>query len=282
VRYAGLKSGDQRLIDANDEGHRTASGKNSGVNHMGNTAENVARLLDISREEQDKFAYRSNMNAVEAQNNGRFAQEIIPVEVKGRKGKVTIVDKDGDPRPDTTIEKLSKLRTVFEENGTVTAGNASSLNDGAAFEIMTTETTAKEEGLEIMGRVVDYQISGCDPKYMGLGPVYAINDLLKRQGMDLQKDIDLLEINEAFSAQTLGCLKQLGISTDSDYYKNNFDPHGGAVAMGHPLGMSGARILTEVLYEFKNRPDIHYAIASACIGGGQGIAMLLENGYWKE
>ncbi|GKS81418.1 hypothetical protein LPAF129_11040 [Ligilactobacillus pabuli] len=116
---------------------------------------------------------------------------------------------------------------------------------------------------------------------MGLGPVYAIQDLLKRQGMDLQKDIDLLEINEAFSAQTLGCLKQLGISTDSDYYKNNFDPHGGAVAMGHPLGMSGARILTEVLYEFKNRPDVHYAIASACIGGGQGIAMLLENGYWK-
>lgn len=281
VRYAGLKSGDQRLIDANDEGHRTASGKDSGINHMGNTAENVAHLLDISREEQDKFAYRSNMNAVEAQNNGRFAQEIIPIEVKGRKGKVTVVDKDGDPRPDTTIEKLSKLRPVFEKDGSVTAGNASSLNDGAAFEIMTTETTAKKEGLEIMGRVVDYQISGCDPKYMGLGPVAAIQDLLERRGMDLQKDIDLLEINEAFSAQTLGCLKQLGISTDSDYYKNNFDPHGGAVAMGHPLGMSGARILTEVLYEFKNRPDVHYAIASACIGGGQGIAMLLENGYWK-
>ncbi len=282
MRYEGLKSGDYRLIDSIKEGHRSLSGKNSEIDHMGNTAENIVRLLSISRLEQDEFAYRSNMKAVAAQNNGRFAQEIIPVEVKRKKGEVTLVDKDGDPRPDTTLEKLAKLKPVFEENGTVTAGNASGLNDGAAFELMTTETTAKENGLDIMGSVVDYQISGCDPKYMGLGPVYAIKALLLRQGMNLQKDIGLLEINEAFAAQTLGCLKKLGISTKSDFYNHKFNPNGGAVALGHPLGMSGARILTEILYEFKNHPKLHYAIASACIGGGQGIAMLLENGYWKE
>lgn len=282
VRYDGFKMGDQTLIDANLEGHRSASGKDSGVGHMGNTAENVARKYSITRERSDEFAVESQRKAAKALEDGRFAQEIVPVDVPGRRGKVTTVETDGHPRPGTSMESLAKLRPAFEKDGVVTAGNASGLNDGAAFEIFTTQTVAKEKGLEVMARVVDYQISGCEPEFMGLGPVYAINDLLERQGLDLQKDIDVLEINEAFAAQTIGCLIELGIEEDSDFYKNNFNPHGGAVALGHPLGMSGARIITSLLYEFKNRPEIRYAIASACIGGGQGIALLLENGNYKK
>lgn len=282
ARFQGFRMGDSRLIDANDEGHRTASGKNSGVNHMGNTAENVVRLLNIPREVQDQFAFDSQMKAKEAIENGRFAQEIVPVEVKGRKGRITIVDKDGHPRPNTTLDALSKLKPVFEKGGTVTAGNASGLNDGGAFEIMTTESYAKERGLEVMARLVDYSITGVKPQIMGLGPVEAIQNVCKDNNLDLFEDIDVLEINEAFAGQTIGCLIKLGIDMDSDFYKYKFNPHGGAVALGHPLGMTGARIITSVLYEFKNRPNIRYAIASACIGGGQGIALLLENGNYKN
>lgn len=280
VRYEPFRMGDQQLIDANLEGHRSSSGTNSGIAHMGNTAENVVKRYNISREAQDEFAFNSQMKAKEALENGRFAQEIVPVEVKGRRGAVTVVDTDGHPKPQTTLEGLAKLRPAFEKDGTVTAGNASGLNDGAAFEIFTTESVAKAKGLEVMGRVVDYAITGCAPDVMGLGPVAAIQEVLRRNNLDLEKDIDVLEINEAFAGQTLGCLHELNVSTDSDFYKNNFNPHGGAVALGHPLGMSGARIITSLLYEFKNRPEIRYAIASACIGGGQGIALLLENGYY--
>lgn len=280
VRYEPFRMGDQQLIDANLEGHRSSSGTNSGIAHMGNTAENVVRRYNISREAQDEFAFNSQMKAKEALENGRFAQEIVPVEVKGRRGAVTVVDTDGHPKPQTTLEGLAKLRPAFEKDGSVTAGNASGLNDGAAFEIFTTESVAKAKGLEVMGRVVDYAITGCAPDVMGLGPVAAIQEVLHRNDLDLEKDIDVLEINEAFAGQTLGCLHELNVSTDSDFYKNNFNPHGGAVALGHPLGMSGARIITSLLYEFKNRPEIRYAIASACIGGGQGIALLLENGYY--
>lgn len=280
VRYEPFRMGDQQLIDANLEGHRSSSGTNSGIAHMGNTAENVVKRYNISREAQDEFAFNSQMKAKEALENGRFAQEIVPVEVKGRRGAVTVVDTDGHPKPQTTLEGLAKLRPAFEKDGSVTAGNASGLNDGAAFEIFTTESVAKVKGLEVMGRFVDYAITGCAPEVMGLGPVAAIQEVLRRNDLDLEKDIDVLEINEAFAGQTLGCLHELNVSTDSDFYKNNFNPHGGAVALGHPLGMSGARIITSLLYEFKNRPEIRYAIASACIGGGQGIALLLENGYY--
>lgn len=280
VRYEPFRMGDQQLIDANLEGHRSSSGTNSGIAHMGNTAENVVKRYNISREAQDEFAFNSQMKAKEALENGRFAQEIVPVEVKGRREAVTVVDTDGHPKPQTTLEGLAKLRPAFEKDGSVTAGNASGLNDGAAFEIFTTESVAKAKGLEVMGRVVDYAITGCAPDVMGLGPVAAIQEVLRRNDLDLEKDIDVLEINEAFAGQTLGCLHELNVSTDSDFYKNNFNPHGGAVALGHPLGMSGARIITSLLYEFKNRPEIRYAIASACIGGGQGIALLLENGYY--
>lgn len=281
ARFQGFRMGDSRLIDANDEGHRSASGKNSGINHMGNTAENVMRLTNTTREEADKFAYDSQMKAKAAIESGRFAAEICPVEIKDRKGNVTIVDKDGHPRPQTTMEGLAKLKPVFEKDGAVTAGNASGLNDGAAFEIMTTESYAKEKGLEIMAKVVDYAIVGVEPKYMGLGPVNAIKNVCADNNLDLFKDIDVLEINEAFAGQVVACLKQLDIDMDSDFYKNCLNPHGGAVALGHPLGMSGARIITSILYEFKLNPHKRYAIASACIGGGQGIALLLENAYWQ-
>lgn len=281
VRYEGFKAGNQVLIDANLEGHSSASGRDSGIQHMGNTAENVVRKYNIPREKQDQFAVDSQAKAAKAIENGRFAQEIVPVEIVGRKGQVTVVEKDGHPRPGTTLESLAKLRPAFEKDGTVTAGNASGLNDGAAFEIFTTQSLAEEKGLEVMARVVDYQISGCAPETMGLGPVFAIREMLERQGMDLVKNIDILEINEAFAGQTIGCLIELGIDMDTEYYQNNFNPHGGAVALGHPLGMSGARIITSLLYEFKNNPDKRYAIASACIGGGQGIALLLENGYYQ-
>lgn len=184
-----------------------------------NYYENVARKYNITRERSDEFAVESQRKAAEAIDNGRFAQEIVPVEIKGRKGQVTVVEKDGHPRPGTNMESLAKLRPAFEKDGVVTAGNASGLNDGAAFEIFTTQSVAEEKGLEVMARVVDYQVAGCDPEYMGLGPVYAINQLLERQDMDLKKDIDVLEINEAFAAQTIGCLIELGIEEDSDFYK---------------------------------------------------------------
>lgn len=283
VRYEGLKSGNFPLIDANLAGHSTASGrKYKEVNHMGDTAENVVERFGITREEQDEFALNSQRKAGEAMESGRFAQEIVPVEVKGRRGAVTVVDTDGHPRPDTTLEKLAKLKPAFRRDGkgSVTAGNSSGLNDGGAFEIMTVKSIAEEKGLEIMAKVVDYSVVGCAPDLMGLGPVQAINTVLAKNNLKLD-DLDVLEINEAFAGQTLGCLRELKIDTDSDFYKNKFNPHGGAVALGHPLGMSGARIITSILYEFKNHPEKHYAIASACIGGGQGIALLLENGYYK-
>lgn len=282
VRYEGIKMGEPRLIDANLAGHRSASGAPySEVSHMGDTAENIVEKYSITREEQDQFALDSQRKAARAIESGRFAEEIVPVEVKGRRGKVTVVDTDGHPRPDTSMESLSKLRPAFKKDGSVTAGNSSGLNDGGAFEIFTTKTNAKEKGYEIMGEVVDYAITGIAPDYMGLGPVKAINEVLEKQNLTLE-DIGILEINEAFAGQTLGCLRELEISTDSDFYKNNFNPHGGAVALGHPLGMSGARIITSILYEFKHRPGTKYAIASACIGGGQGIALLLKNPNYKN
>lgn len=280
ARYQGFRMGDSVLIDANDEGHRSASGKpNKDISHMGITAELVVEKYNISREAQDKFAYDSQMKAKKAIKSGRFAQEIIPVEVKGRKGMVTIVDKDGHPKTDTSLEKLATLRPAFKKDGTVTPGNASGLNDGGAFEIFTKESVAQERGLEIMAKVKDYAITGCDPRLMGMGPVSAIKEVLSKAKLTLE-DIDILEINEAFSGQVLGCLAELGNGPGTELYER-LNPNGGAVALGHPLGMSGARIITSICYEFKNHPEKRYAIASACIGGGQGIAMLFENGYYN-
>lgn len=280
VRYQGFRTGDQTVIDSNTMIHTGCVGNDfPELIHMGQTAEKLADMYQISRQAQDEFALHSQKKAKEAQDSGRFAQEIVPVEVVDRKGKVTIVDKDSHLKPDTNLEKLGKLKPAFIKDGSVTAGNASGLNDGAAFEIFTTQEYAEEKGLEVMAKVLDYAVTGLGPDVMGLGPVESIKEILKRQEMTLE-DIDILEINEAFAAQTIACLKELGNEPGTDLY-HRLNPNGGAIALGHPLGCSGARIITTICYEFKNRPDLRYAIASACIGGGMGIAMLFENGYYQ-
>lgn len=279
-RWEGFKAGNFNVIDANLALHMHAqpNAQYPEVHHMGDTAEKIAEKYAITREEQDTYAMDSQRKAAQAIDNGRLAQEIIPVEVKGRKGSITVIDTDEHPRPGTNMESLARLKPAFRKDGkgTITAGNASGLNDGAAFEIFTKASVAKERGLDVMAKIVDFAIAGCDPNVMGLGPVYAINKVLEQSNLTLE-DIDILEINEAFSAQILGCMKELGIEPGSKMY-NRLNPNGGAVALGHPLGMSGARIITSLCYEFKNHPEKKYAIASACIGGGQGIALLLENG----
>ncbi|HBH13298.1 MAG TPA: acetyl-CoA C-acyltransferase [Clostridiales bacterium] len=278
-RYKALISGDFKVLDANLEGHRNAQprSKYPAINHMGDTAENLVEKYSISREDQDQFAFDSQMKAKRAIESGRFAQEIIPVEIKDRKGNVIVVDTDGHPKLNTTLEKLATLKPAFRRDGkgTVTAGNASGLNDGAAYEIFTKESVAKEKGLMVLARMVDYAIVGVDPSEMGIGPVFAIRKILENNDLTLQ-DIDVLEINEAFAGQTLACLKELGNYIGTPLYER-LNPNGGAVALGHPLGMTGARIITTMVYEFINNPSKKYAIGSACIGGGQGIAVLLEN-----
>lgn len=282
ARYQGFVMGNAVLHDSDKEHHRNSQPQAlyPDIQHMGDTAENVAKRFNISRETQDKFAVNSQRKAQKAIESGRMAQEIVPVVIKDRKGRETVVDTDGHPRFGTTVEKLAKLKPAFDrENGTVTAGNSSGVNDGGAAMVVMAEQTAKEKDLEAMAYVNDYQISGVDPRLMGLGPVPAIKTLLERNNLTLE-DIDFLEINEAFAAQTLGCMIELGIDVDSPLYEK-LNVNGGAVALGHPLGMSGARILVSLCYQFKNNPDARYAIGSACIGGGQGIAILLENPLYK-
>ncbi|PKM69354.1 MAG: acetyl-CoA C-acyltransferase [Firmicutes bacterium HGW-Firmicutes-19] len=279
TRWQGFAMGDFKVIDSNLEGHRSASPKHMfpDISHMGDTAEKLIELYSIPREDQDRFAFESQMKAKKAMENGRFAQEIIPVEIKDRKGNITVVEKDGHPKPKTTLEGLAPIKPAFRRDGkgSVTAGNASGLNDGAAYEIFTLESIAKEKGLDIIAKVVDFAIVGVDPNIMGIGPVPAIRKVLDKNNLKLE-DIDFLEINEAFAGQTLACLKELGNYLDTPLY-DRLNVNGGAVALGHPLGMSGARIITTLCYEFINNPNKKYAIASACIGGGQGIALLLEN-----
>lgn len=279
TRYQGYPMGDFKVIDANLEGHRNAQPKHlyPDLTHMGDTAEKLIEKYSIPREDQDLFAFESQMKAKRAMETGRFELEIIPVEIVDRKGNITTVRKDGHPKPNTTLEVLSTLKPAFRRDGkgSVTAGNASGLNDGAAYEIFTLESTAKERNLDIMAYVVDYALAGVDPNIMGIGPVPAIRKLLENNDLNLE-DIDLLEINEAFAGQTLACLKELGNYIHTPLYER-LNVNGGAIALGHPLGMSGARIITSLVYEFKQQPNKRYAIASACIGGGQGIALLLEN-----
>jgi acetyl-CoA C-acetyltransferase len=277
ARYEGLINGNHTLTDSNMTHHRNAQPADQypKVYTMGDTAENVVEKYEISREEQDQFAYHSQMKAKQAIESGRFAEEIFPVEIKTRKG-TSVFDTDEHPRPNITLEDLAKLKPAFKKDGgSVTAGNSSGMNDGAAAIVMMKEEKAAELGLQPMAYVVDYALAGVDPEYMGLGPVPAIQKVLKQNNLSLE-DIDLLEINEAFAGQTLGCLKELGNYPGTLLY-DRFNVNGGAVALGHPLGMSGARIVTSLCYEFKHRKNARYAIASACIGGGQGIALLLEN-----
>uniref|UniRef100_A0A7C3M8S1 Acetyl-CoA C-acetyltransferase n=2 Tax=Archaeoglobus fulgidus TaxID=2234 RepID=A0A7C3M8S1_ARCFL len=235
--------------------------------HMGITAENIAERYGISREEQDQLAYESHMRAVRAIDAGKFAQEIVPVEIKQKTGTVK-VDTDEHPRRDTSIEKLAKLPPVFKKGGTVTAGNASGVNDGAAAVLVMDENYAKEAGLEPKVRIRAVASAGIDPAYMGLGPIPAIRKVLKKAKLEI-KDIGLIELNEAFAAQALACIKELKLDLDK------VNVNGSGISLGHPIGCTGARITTTLIYEMERR-GVDYGLASLCIGGGQGMAMVVE------
>ena len=237
--------------------------------HMGNTAENIALEREISRGDQDEFSVQSRQKAAAAWDNGRFADQIVPVEVKQRKGTVT-VDKDEHYRPDTNLEGLSKLRPAFAGDGSVTAGNASGINDGAAAVVVMSRKKAEELGVTPMGTVRSYASAGVPPRIMGIGPVPATQKVLAKSGLSLD-EIDLIEANEAFAAQSLAVGRELGW----DWERVNVN--GGAIALGHPIGASGTRILVTLLHEMKRR-DAKRGLATLCIGGGQGIAMVVENG----
>ncbi|WP_138380499.1 3-oxoadipyl-CoA thiolase [Luteithermobacter gelatinilyticus] len=241
-----------------------------GIDSMPETAENVAEDFNISREDQDKFAYNSQMRAVAAQESGRLAEEIVPVTIPQRKGDPLIVDKDEHPRANTTLEGLAKLPTPFREGGTVTAGNASGVNDGACALILASEKAAAANGLTPKARVVAMTTVGLEPRIMGFGPAPASKKLLEMTGLSLDQ-IDVIELNEAFASQGLAVLRDLGLPDDAEHV----NPNGGAIALGHPLGMSGARLVTTAMYELHRRGG-RYALCTMCIGVGQGIAMIIE------
>ncbi len=241
-----------------------------GTEQMGETAENIAQLKPhLTRQAQDEFAVRSHRLAIAAIDSGRFAEEILPVTIPQRKGDPKVVDTDERPRRDTTLESLARLKPAFREGGTVTAGNSSGLNDGAAALLVMSETKAKELGLKPMVRILSSAAAGVAPRIMGLGPVPAVKKALLRAGLALQ-DIDLVELNEAFAVQSLAVIEDLGL----DPYIVNVN--GGAIALGHPLGCSGARILTTLLHEMHRRSNVKYGLATLCVGVGQGEATLVE------
>lgn len=239
-----------------------------GTDSMPETAENVAKQFGISREEQDHFAYWSQMKAKRAVDEERFKEEIVPVELRDRKGNLSTFQFDEHPRPDTNSEKLQKLKPLFQ-GGTVTAGNASGVNDGASALLLMSREKAEELGVTPLARYMTSATSGLEPSVMGLGPIYATQKVLKRSGLALDQ-IGLVELNEAFAAQSIACIRELGLNEEI------VNVNGGAIAFGHPLGASGARILTTLLYEMKKR-KVRYGLSTMCIGVGQGIATLVEN-----
>lgn len=236
--------------------------------HMGNTAENIAERYGITRKEQDAFAAASQAKAAMAIEKGKFKEEIVPVRVQRPKGEPFLFEADEYPRPDTTEEKLALLRPAFKEGGTVTPGNASGINDGAAALVVMSGEKASTLGLKPLARIRSWASAGVDPAIMGMGPVPASRKALEKIGLKL-KDIDLIELNEAFAAQSLGVLKDLDIDLDK------VNVHGGAIALGHPIGASGARVLVTLLHAMKDR-GVRWGLATLCIGGGQGIAMVVE------
>jgi 3-oxoadipyl-CoA thiolase len=240
-----------------------------GTDSMPETGENVAEEFQISRQDQDKFAHNSQQRAKKAQDSGFFAREITPVTIKGRKGD-TVVEHDEHLRPDTTLEMLAKLKTPFRDPGTVTAGNASGVNDGSAALILASEEGAKRHGLTPRARVVAMATAGVPPRIMGIGPAPAVQKLLARTGLSIG-DVDIIELNEAFASQGIAVLRQLGLPEDADHV----NPHGGAIALGHPLGMSGARLALTAVNAMETLGQKR-AIATMCIGVGQGIAALIE------
>jgi len=247
-----------------------------GNESMGETAENLYDQTPISREEQDRFALQSHQRAIAAMESGRFAEEIVAVPVLQRKGEPMLVDKDERPRKDTSLESLAKLKPAFRKDGTVTAGNSSGLNDGAAALLLTSAEKAKALGLKPLARVVAAASAGVPPRTMGMGPVPAVRKVLKRAGLKIE-DIGLVELNEAFAVQALAVMRELGLREEIT------NVNGGAIALGHPLGCSGARILTTLLHEMRRRApkekQPYYGLATLCVGVGQGEATIVE---WGE
>ena len=242
-----------------------------GKHPMGYTAENIAEQMNISREEQDLLAYNSHMRAAAAIREGKFAEEIIPVTVpQGRKKPPIVFDTDEFVRPDTTLEALAKLKPVFKEGGTVTAGNSSGRNDAAAAVLMMTAEKAKELGLKPLARIIGVGLAGCEPMLMGLGPVYAIPKALKMAGITAD-DLSVIELNEAFAAQALGCIHALGWEDKMDI----INPNGSGISLGHPVGCTGCRIIVTLMHELRRRGG-KYGLASLCIGGGMGQATVIE------
>lgn len=270
VYLRGSRFGGDRahLVDSNTEAGQQPQEIYGDSLGMGITAENVAEKYQVSREDQDAFAIESQRRASVAIQEGKFKEEIVPFEVKTKKGS-TIVDTDEHPRPDTTFEKLAALKPAFRKGGSVTAGNACGRNDGAAAVVLMKEETADAKGLKPLARIVDWAAVGVSPEIMGIGPVPAVEKLLERTGKTVG-EIDLFELNEAFASQALAVIRELAL----DQEKVNVN--GGAIALGHPVGATGARIVTTLLYELKRRSQ-RYGIATLCVGGGQGMAILIEN-----
>jgi acetyl-CoA C-acetyltransferase len=261
----GMRMGDMELVDG-----MYRDGFNDPLSGlvMGETAENLARRYEISRGEQDAYALRSQQRAEAAIHGGRFDDEILPLELKGRKGEAVSFARDEHYRAGTTLEALSKLRPVFSKDGTVTAGNSSGITDGAAAVVLMNEETLKTSGAEADARLVDYEIAGVAPEIMGIGPVPAVRRLLARRNLSLN-DIDLIELNEAFAAQVIACDRELGFDAE------RLNVNGGAIALGHPIGCTGVRITTTLLHEMRRR-GARRGLATLCISGGMGIALLVE------
>ncbi len=261
----GMRMGNAKLIDG-----MYRDGFNDPLSGlvMGETAENLARQYEISRVEQDEFALRSQQRAQAAIESGRFTDEISPLEIKGRKGEVTLFATDEHPRANTTLKDLAKLPPVFSKEGTVSAGNSSGITDGAAAVVVLDESSVKEVAQGPIVRIVDYEITGVAPEIMGIGPVPAINKLLARQQMDLHQ-IDLIELNEAFAAQVIACDRELKFDSEK------LNVNGGAIAIGHPIGCTGVRITTTLIHEMEKRGS-KLGLATLCVSGGMGLALLLE------
>ncbi|MDR0667831.1 MAG: acetyl-CoA C-acetyltransferase [Prevotellaceae bacterium] len=263
---SGYRMGHGQLIDSMIIDGLTDAFSNV---HMGLTAENIAEQWHISREEQDEFAVQSQQKCEAAQKAGRFADEIVPVAIPQRKGEPVIFDTDEFPKQGVTIEQLAKLKPAFKKDGTVTAGNASGINDGAAMLILTSKAKANALGLTPLARIKTHATIGLDPQIMGYGPVYATQKALRQAGMHIS-DIELAEANEAFAAQSIAVMRDLPLDPQ------RVNVNGGAIALGHPIGASGARILVTLLYEMKRRKTAN-GLATLCIGGGQGTALIIEN-----
>ncbi|MFV8829900.1 thiolase family protein [Alkalihalobacterium sp. APHAB7] len=268
LRNSRFEEGNPKLIDSNLENGQQPQEVYGSHLGMGITAENVAERYNISREAQDQFAFESQQKAAQAIEEGRFVDEIVPVEIKERKRSFTFAH-DEFPRPGTTTESLSKLIPVFKENGTVTAGNACGRNDGAAAVVMMSSNKAESLGLKPLARIVDWATAGVSPEVMGIGPVPAIDKLLKRTGINLS-EVGIIELNEAFAAQALAVIQEANLD------REKVNVNGGAIALGHPLGATGCKIITTLIYEMQLKNE-QYGIATLCVGGGQGMAILIEN-----